>query len=497
MTGRPDEPEFPSLSAFATDPGALPDALPPPLLSSGSATHLRHARPGEFDLAPDKSAPPRHRRPWTHRLVLAFNVSVAFGCFAAATAVWYANDQLSHRKLVDIGTPEERGVGTTTTLATAGTDGSGGASSSEAAATFPTVAAADLSAKNFLLTGSDNRACIDPDSPYAGAFLGTESGEIGERSDTIMILRVDPTTNQAAVLSFPRDLWVKIAGSNKKSRINAAFDTQNPKKLIDTIWENFVIPIDHYINVDFCAFKGVVEAVGGVGVPFLFATRDKNTGLNITQPECHVFQGDEALAYVRSRHYQWFDPAKNKWVTDGTSDYGRITRQQDFLKRAFAKALDKGARNPIVAQQLIETMKNNVTTDLDLTINVMLELAGAMKNFDPATVRTFQIQGRGVVKGNAQVIEPVLTSDSMEASLAVFRGLARLADAPPATAPSDVATTLPSSTPAGSTSTSSSIPAVASSSSSTTPGGSTSSTLVVEVADDVKGISPPNDPTCR
>ena len=143
-------------------------------------------------------------------------------------------------------------------------------------ATFPE---ADPEAQNFLVTGADNGACIDPESPYAGAF-GDREG-MGERSDTIMVLRVDPDADRVAVLSFPRDLYVDIAGSGSKSRINSAYRRDDPQRLIDTIFENFGVPIDHYIQVDFCAFKTLVDAVGGVAVPFEFPARDENTGLNV------------------------------------------------------------------------------------------------------------------------------------------------------------------------------------------------------------------------
>ncbi len=494
MTGRNDEPDDGATDSSLGTPhdDAGPD-LPPPRPATDFPVVLRHHRDDEDLIEPGDTAPPhphrRRHRTWPQRAVLAFNLSVASACFISATAIWYFNDQLSKRQLVDI---SDR-LGATTVAPPGEDDVSGGSAVAPTTAvagtddSFPV--AVDLRAKNFLLTGSDNRSCIDPDSPYAGAFLG-EGSDIGERSDTIMMLRVDPETNQAAVLSFPRDLWVKIAGTDRKSRINAAFDTENPRKLMDTVYENFAILTDHYINIDFCAFKGIVDAVDGVAVPFEFAARDKNTGLFIAQPECHVFEGDEALAYVRSRKYQWFDPVKNTWVTDGTSDYGRITRQQDFLKRALQKALDKGARNPIVARRLIDAVKDNVTTDTELSIDVMLELAGAMRSFDPNTVKTFQVEGRGVKKGNASVIEPVLTSDNMEAILAVFRGQARLSDAPTdETVPGDVVTVPPTSTP-GST--------VAP---TTTAGPATTvgipPTSVVEIADTERGIFPPDDPSCR
>ena len=82
---------------------------------------------------------------------------------------------------------------------------------------------------------------------------------MGERSDTIMVMRIDPSTKQGAVLSFPRDLWVDIPG-RAPNRINAAYIKDDPQRLIDTIYQNFGVPIDHYIQVDFCAFKTIVEA---------------------------------------------------------------------------------------------------------------------------------------------------------------------------------------------------------------------------------------------
>ncbi len=441
------------------------------------------------------------QRTWPQRLVLAFNVSLAFGCLIAAAVIWYANDQLSQRKLVDIS--DRAGVATTTIASTP--DGSAPpattptgdtvAPTDETTTTLPVI---DVDAKNFLLTGSDNRSCIDPDSPYAGAYLGSGS-DTGERSDTIMMLRVDPKSNQAVVLSFPRDLWVKIAGSNKSSRINAAFDADNPTKLMDTIWENFGILTDHYINVDFCAFKDIVDAVGGVAVPFEFAARDANTGLNITEPECHVFGGDEALAYVRSRHYKWFDPATGEWESDGTSDYGRITRQQDFLKRAMQKALDGWTTNPGMAQGLLEAFKNNVQTDTELSIDVLLDFADAMRSYDASGLRTFQVAGTGVVKGTAQVIEPNLTSLEMQAVLYVFRGWATLADAPTAPVdPGDIAEA-PEDTSADAVTTTAPDASAPSTTVGTTtePAASTSTTLVLTVNDIQRGISPPDDPSCR
>ena len=139
-------------------------------------------------------------------------------------------------------------------------------------------------AQNFLLVGSDSRANIDPDDPNIGAF-GSESEVGGQRSDTIMVLRIDPASERASILSFPRDLWVSIAGTGGKQRINTAF-SRGPDVLVATLQQNFGIPIQHFVEVDFAGFKGLVDAVGGVPVYFENPARDKNTGLNIPVAGC-------------------------------------------------------------------------------------------------------------------------------------------------------------------------------------------------------------------
>ena len=274
--------------------------------------------------------------------------------------------------------------------------------------------------ENYLLVGSDSRALGDPNTG--------ETGDVtGNRSDTIMVMRVDPATRQAAVLSFPRDLWVKIPG-RAKSRINSAYIKDDPTLLSQTLFDNFGIIIDHYIQVDFCAFKRIVDAVGGVTVPFSTRVLDKNVGLDVAAG-CHTFSGDEALAYVRSRHLKWMDEG-GKTHEDGTSDLGRISRQQDFLRRTVARLLDKGAFDPDVAGGIIDTVSEYIVTDPSLTPRKMLEFAGVMSKVDPTQITTYQIEARNkTIQGNAVLI-PELDGDNMQAIIAVFQGKATLTDAP-------------------------------------------------------------------
>ena len=369
----------------------------------------------------NKGLSKRYARPRSHYWVLTLNIAVAFSLLIAGVSMLWANNRLNARQVVSLNRDPN-------------------AQPSIDAEITPSdnwnLTEGDLAAKNFLLTGSDNGSCVDPNSPYAGAF-GDRTG-FGERSDTIMIIRVDPKDNRAAFLSFPRDLWVKIAGSTRTIRINTAFDRKNPNKLVDTIYQNFGISIDHYVNIDFCAFKEIVNAVGGVSIPFLYETRDKKTGLYVPAPSCFEFSGDHALAYVRSRSgYSYFDPAKNDWIKDGTGDLGRISRQQDFIRRAMQRALDKGSSSPTVANKLLNAALKNVITDDQLTPISMLQLAQAMRDLNTSKIPTYTIAASGEMIGDQAVLVPRIQNDTMREILALFQGKASLAtpgsatDAPP------------------------------------------------------------------
>ncbi|MBU3689711.1 MAG: LytR family transcriptional regulator, partial [Actinobacteria bacterium] len=309
---------------------------------------------------------------------------------------------------------------------------------------------------------------------------------LGERADTIMILRLDPTTNAGAVLSFPRDLWVKIAGKKSRSRINSAFNRDDPNTLVLTIWENFGIPVDHYVNVDFCAFKKIVDAVGGVRVPFATPIRDRNTGLNIENAGCHRFDGEEGLAYVRSRKLFYYDNDSQSWKQDPAADRGRISRQQDFLRRALQKALDVGAGSPTVAKDLIDAALEFVILDDQLTPGKLLELAQAMRNLDPATLKTYQVEGLGKLINGQSVIEPKLETDTMQSVLAVFQGEARLVDAPEQLVEVPAPETSAPTTTTRSTG-----------SSTTAVSGTTTTLPPVFVESNSVGVLPTDDPACR
>ena len=243
-----------------------------------------------------------------------------------------------------------------------------------------------------------------------------------------MMWRVNPATNQVAVLSFPRDLWLKIDGRSSKGRINEAYERDDPQRLINTIQQNFGIETDHFVQVDFCAFKELVDAVGGVAVPFETPVRDGATGLIVEEAGCFTFSGEHALAYVRSRKMEYMTE-DGRWERDGTSDLGRISRQQDFIRRVGDELLSN-VFSPSVVRTLFDVSKDYIVTDTELTLERIQQFAGVLQTSDPADITTYQIEARGTtIQGNS-VLEPRLGGDNMQAVLQLFRGEVTLADRP-------------------------------------------------------------------
>ncbi|MEQ1702329.1 MAG: LCP family protein [Ilumatobacteraceae bacterium] len=319
------------------------------------------------------------------------------------------------------------GVVTIAARSPGGTSTSGSTSTISAVTTLaepitvsPSFPAAGTQAQNFLIVGDDTSACVDPTSPWAGA-ADPGRGDSG-RTDTIMVLRIDPSTHRAAVLSFPRDLWVQIPDRGD-GRINSAYTKNNPALLMQTIYDNFGLTIDHYLQIDFCAFTRIVDAVGGVAVPFETPVRDRNVGLDIDTAGCHTFSGDEALAYVRSRHLEWIDE-NGEAHADTSNDLGRIARQQDFLRRVLGTALESGLFDPTIARSLIEALQTDIVTEQGVTIDELLSFVGVLKDIDAGGIGQFQIDASAITVGGNSVLQPRLDTADMNAILAIFRNAA-------------------------------------------------------------------------
>lgn len=251
---------------------------------------------------------------------------------------------------------------------------------------------------NYLIVGSDTREGVAADDPNADAFLGDDSVGGPERSDTVLILRVDG--DGARTLSVPRDLWVTIAETGERSRINAAFNG-GPSRLIATLDDQLQLPIHHYLEVDFVSFASMVDALGGITIDFPHPAFDTHSGLNVTEAGPQVLDGTQALAYVRSRFYTEVIDGRN--VPQGTGDIGRVERQQAFLSAVTSKL--GSTRNPVTLARVGDTLADGMRIDSDLGFLEALNLLRRMRGMDPAP-NSLPTTGF-VTAGGAQVLRLV------------------------------------------------------------------------------------------
>jgi LCP family protein required for cell wall assembly len=181
------------------------------------------------------------------------------------------------------------------------------------------------------IPGIDNELDkVEPGSPQTILVLGSDrrygdkSAGIPARSDTIIVVRLDPDKEATAVMSIPRDLKVEIPGHGT-SKINTAYQLGGPKLAVQTVKQLLNIPISHVVNVNFGGFQRAVNRLGCVyvdidrryfndnGGPGGYATID-------LQPGYQKLCGKDSLDFVRYRH------------TD--DDFVRAARQQEFLRQA-------------------------------------------------------------------------------------------------------------------------------------------------------------------
>lgn len=233
---------------------------------------------------------------------------------------------------------------------------------------------------NVLLVGSDSREDVEGDLAET-----TGKGQVsGQRSDTMMVLHVDPEHSKAAIFSIPRDLYVPISGTDYSDRVNTAFSVAGAPGLIATIEESLGFPINHYVEIDFTGFRDIVNAVGGVKVYFPSPVRDEVAGLFVDDPGCVKLDGDAGLAFVRSRNFESYE--SGEWQIDPTGDLGRIQRQQDFIRRMLRKAVSSGLSNPITLNRLVGIGVRDVKLDDQMTTGDIVRLARRFKSLDADTV---------------------------------------------------------------------------------------------------------------
>jgi len=247
---------------------------------------------------------------------------------------------------------------------------------------------------NFLLIGSDTRGFGE--TPEERQAFGDTSAEGGQRSDTLMVIHVDPRAKTGYFVSFPRDLVVDIPGLGRQ-KINAAFNTGDPntapQRVVNTLAQNFDILIQHYLEVNFAGFKGIVDAMGGVPIYFEAPARDKHSGFEFIpfnfKPGCYTLDGSQALNYARSRYYEEY--TEGDWHQDPRSDLGRIDRQQRFMKRLATEAFRQSLRSPLAANDIVDKTIPKLKADENLNRDDINKLITSFRTVDPNDPNSLQM----------------------------------------------------------------------------------------------------------
>ena len=261
---------------------------------------------------------------------------------------------------------------------------------------------------NFLVLGSDRRDVVDPSLRHQRQYKGGS----GSRADTLLVIHVAADQKSAVVLSFPRDLRVKIPGKTGYAKINSAY-AGGPNLVIKTVKALTGLSINHYVEVNFAGFQAIVDAVGGVRLCTDRPYNDKESGLILPTPGCRKFDGKLALAYVRMRKQ------------DPRGDFGRIERQQQFIRVLMSKVTSIGFLTDIPRLfKLANAMSKNVKTDSTLGLGEVKGIANKLAGFKQSHVdfRTVPSFGQ-YIGGTAYVIQKDKEASALYAALRLDKPL--------------------------------------------------------------------------
>jgi LCP family protein required for cell wall assembly len=229
--------------------------------------------------------------------------------------------------------------------------------------------------ENILMVGSTSRCALKVQNPAYGLC---SEGVTGVNSDVVMILHLNLATHAVSILSIPRDVFVPNARKEGANKIDAAL-YEGPSQLVDAVEEDFGIPIQHYVELNFDTFAGVVNALGGLKMYFPEPVYDSYSGLNITTPGCIALNGVQALQVVRARHLQYRPPSVTtsnvaNWPYDPQSDLSRIRRDHEFLRVLATAVAKKGLGNPITDSQIVSAVAAQLEVDSGMSAGQMVDL---------------------------------------------------------------------------------------------------------------------------
>ncbi|WP_155059567.1 LCP family protein [Streptomyces blattellae] len=239
----------------------------------------------------------------------------------------------------------------------------------------------------YLIVGSDSR---DGLSERTRKDLHAGGGG-GSRTDSMMLLHTG--AHGTTMVSLPRDSWVTLPSyldpetgkryRPAKNKLNAAYSLGGPRLLVRTIELSTGLRIDHYAEIGFAGFVGVVDAVGGVEMCGDRDITDPKSGLNLRKG-CHNLNGAQALAFVRQRHQE------------AEGDLGRSRNQRKFLSALARKAAAPGtALDPFRVYPALSAALDTLVVDQDMELPKLASLFQAMSSVSSGDGRQLNVPVSG------------------------------------------------------------------------------------------------------
>jgi LCP family protein required for cell wall assembly len=269
-----------------------------------------------------------------------------------------------------------------------------------------TITAGSGDIVNVLVVGVDDRSTLPDDwDDTFGEFAG-------RRTDVMIVAHLVPGES-IQMLSIPRDLKADIPGHGT-NRINAAYVLGGPDLLVSTIQSETGIPIHHYVEIDFAGVGAIVDSLGGVTLEFEQAGRDKKSGFDIDAGR-HTLDGEQAVAYARSRHYQILKDGE--WTSTSGGDISRTGRQQELLISMFGRVTSPSSAFNLPT--FLPTFADQITADEGLSLSMMASLGKdaltlKTKNIDNFTLPVKNSKGSD---GRAYVVPIDATQPAIDAFL--------------------------------------------------------------------------------
>jgi len=220
--------------------------------------------------------------------------------------------------------------------------------------------------------------------PFTVLLLGSDerNGEESARADTIILMQIDPETQGIWMLSIPRDTRVEIPGVGVR-KANAANFYGGPSLMIETIQGFTGVPINHYMELDFLGFEGIVEALGGVWIDVpsdiddvRAASHSPNSRAKHIDAGYQLLDGEHALTFVRSRDYP-------------DADFTRMQNQQLFFRALLEQATrwDNILKLPGTIREFAKY------TNTDMSVSELIEVAQVLNGVNGEGLETATLPG--------------------------------------------------------------------------------------------------------